>query len=160
MKRNISIFLIGFIIGMLLMSGIVWNTMPKMMLKVKKSKLTFEETVTAITGAADQKGWKVPKVYDIQKSLQEAGYEDMLPLKIISLCKPEHAYHVLSQDENKKVSGIMPCRMSVFQDSNGKVYVAEMNIGLMSRIFGGTIEKVMGEVAKEEKQMLQNIIQE
>ena len=35
-----------------------------------------------------------------------------------------------------------------------------MNIGLMSKMFGGTIEKIMGEVAKEEKDMLEGIIQE
>ena len=70
------------------------------------------------------------------------------------MCQPDHAHKILSDDRNKKVSSMMPCRIGVFEDHMGKTYLSRMNIGLMSKMFGGTIELVMGTVAKEEHSML------
>lgn len=159
MKKNIGMLIIGLVIGMLLMGIIVWNVMPGKMLNVSKSKYDLEETVTAITEAAESRGWQVPKIYNLQKSLQNAGHEDMTQLKILSICQPHHAYNILKDDENKKVTAMMPCRIGVFKTKDGQVYISEMNIGLMSKMFGGTIEKVMGDVAGEEHEMLEGIIQ-
>ena len=158
--KNIGLFAVGLIVGMLLMGIIGWTVMPSMMLTVHKSKLNFEETVTAIDKSAKGLGWKVPKIYDIQKSLKEAGNEDMTKVKILSICQPNHAYKILKDDSNKKVTAIMPCRVGVYEAEDGQTYISEMNIGLMSKMFGGTIAKVMGEVAKEEKKMLESVIQD
>ena len=45
----------------------------------------------------------------------------------------------------------MPCRIGVYETKDGKVHIAEMDIGLMSKMFGGTIVKVMAKVAQEEE---------
>lgn len=160
MNKNIGLALIGFVCGMVLMGIVMWTVMPNMMLNIHKSRLSFEETVSAINKSALERGWKVPKIYDIQKSLMEAGHKDMTKIKILSICQPTHAYNILKDDENKKVTAIMPCRIGVYESQDGQVYVSEMNIGLMSKMFGGTIEEVMGGVAEEEKEMLKGIIQE
>ena len=54
----------------------------------------------------------------------------------------------------------MPCRVGVYETKDGQVYISEMNIRLMSKMFGGIIEKVMGRVAEEEEEMLKDIIGE
>ena len=54
----------------------------------------------------------------------------------------------------------MPCRMVVYEDSNGEVYVSRLNIALMSKMFGGVIEEVMSGVAKDEADILKGIIEE
>jgi len=157
--KNIGLFAVGLVVGMVLMGIIAWTVMPRMMLTVHKSKLNFEETVTAIDKSAKELAWQVPKIYDIQKSLKKAGYEDMTRVKILSICQPTPAYNILKDDNNKKVTAIMPCRIGVYETKDGQTYISGMNIGLMSKMFGGNIAKVMGGVAEGEKKMLENIIQ-
>ena len=155
---NISFFIGGLILGIALTGFIIAFSMPRMMLNVHESGLGFDETVAAIENSALEQGWKVPKIYDIQKSLVDAGYTEMTRLTIISICSPDHAYEILKEDSRKKVSAIMPCRLGVYEAKSGQTYVASLNTGLLSKMFGGVIEEVMGDVAKEEKKMLEKIL--
>ncbi len=152
-------FLSGLVIGIVFMGVAVWVLMPKLMIRVYRSRLSFDETVSAIERNALSKNWKVPKIYDLQKTLQEAGHEDMTPLKILSICQPHHAYNILKNDADKIVTAIMPCRIGVFRAKDGSVRIAEMNMGLMSRMFGGNIAQVMSGVAMEEAAMIRPLIE-
>jgi uncharacterized protein (DUF302 family) len=151
--------IMGFIAGVVLTGLAVWTLMPKLMIKVYPSRLSVDETAAAVEQAALGKNWKVPKIYDIQKTLKDSGLSDMTPLKIVSLCQPQHAYNILTpNDRDKVVTAIMPCRVAAYQGNDGKVYIAEMNMGLMSRMFGGNIARVMSAVAAEEKEMIEPLI--
>ncbi|TYO99357.1 uncharacterized protein (DUF302 family) [Geothermobacter ehrlichii] len=152
-------FFLGLIAGVVITGVLVWKLMPKLMLTVHKSRLGFEETVAAIEQAAKAHGWNVPKIYDLQNTIRTAGHEDMTPVKIISMCQPDHAYRVLREDANKMVSGIMPCRIGVFVPADGQVRLAKMNVRLMSRMFGGTITEVMAKVATEEERILRDVVE-
>jgi len=158
-RANYSLFIGGLILGIVITGFAVTFSMPKMMLNIHKSNLSFEETVSSIEKSAVERGWKVPKIYDLQKSLLDAGQDDIGRMKIISICQPEHAYNVLSHDGRKKVSAMMPCRIGVYETKSGDIYISGMNIGLMSKMFGGEIEKVMVKVDEEEKEMLKEIIE-
>ncbi|MBD3401857.1 DUF302 domain-containing protein [candidate division GN15 bacterium] len=155
---KIGTFIIGLLIGGVIAAGTFWLAMPGMMLHVSESRLSFDETVTAIESKATANGWQVPKVYDIQASLIKAGKSDMTRLTVISLCQPDHAYDILSEEPNRSVSAMMPCRIGVFEGDDGTVYVSQLNMGMMAKMFGGTIQDVMGQVSIEEKEMLEDII--
>ena len=147
----------GLVAGAVIMGIIAWKLMPGMMLNIHRSRLGFDETVEYVTTAATKHKWQVPKVYDIQGSLVKAGHDDMTRVRIVSICQPHHAYDVLSPDENKKVTAIMPCRIGIYEDASGRVFLSEMNMGLMSRMFGGSIARVIGQVAVEEYEMLKGV---
>ncbi len=148
-------FVLGLLVGAVLVAVAVWKIMPKMVVPVHESKLSVDETVDAIEKSALEKGWLVPKVYNIKKTLQKNGHEDMTELRILSICQPDHAYAILKNDADKLVSGIMPCRIAVYKGKDdGKTYIAEMDMGLMSKMFGGNIAKVMAVVTAEEKEMV------
>jgi uncharacterized protein (DUF302 family) len=150
--------LIGFLAGGLVAGLAVWKFMPGLMITIHPSKLSVDETVAGLEKAALDRKWKVPKIYDIQKTLQDSGFSDMTPLKILSICQPAHAYNILQDDKDKIVTAIMPCRMAVYQGKDGKAYIAEMNMGLMTKMFGGNIARIMGKVAIEEKEMVEPFI--
>ena len=152
--------LVCLIVGMILMGFIAWKVMPHMMLTVHKSKLPFDETVAAINISAKKQGWVIPKIYNFQESLRKFGYDDMTKVKVLSLCQPHYAHKILKEDINKKVTAIMPCRFGVYETKDGQVYISEMNIKLMSKMFGGIIEEVMGKVTAEEDEMLKGVIEE
>jgi uncharacterized protein (DUF302 family) len=146
--------LVGFVVGVAVTGLAVWKLMPGLMITVHESKLSVDETTAGLEKAAIERKWKVPKIYDIQKTLVDSGFPDMTPLKILSICQPTHAYNILKDDKDKVVTAIMPCRMAVYKGNDGKVYIAEMNMGLMTKMFGGNIARIMGQVAVEEAAMV------
>ncbi len=147
----------GFVLGIIVTGIAVWKLMPGLMLVTHESKLSFDETVETFIQHAQEMGWQVPKVYELQNSLAKAGH-DIPPLKVVSLCQPHYAYQVLAKDENKRISAIMPCRIGIYQTSDGKVYISEMNIPLMSKMFGPVVAKAMESVSAEEDAMLKGIV--
>ena len=157
--KGVLFLIVGIAIGVASTIAVGWNVMPNLMLDVHESALPFDATVTAIEVAAKEHGWMVPKVYDLQQSLKRAGHE-IGPTKVISLCQPEHAAGILSNDENKAVTGMMPCRIGVFQVEDRRVFVSKLNVGMMSKMFGGQIEQIMSKVSAEEKAMLNGIVLE
>jgi uncharacterized protein (DUF302 family) len=132
---------------------------PKMMLLVDKSNFGFEETYFKLEDAILEHDWDIQRIYDIKECMSHFGYENMKKLSIFSFCKPNHVGAILEDDSNKFVSAIMPCRISIYETKNGDVYISRMNIGLMSKIFGGKIEEVMAKVAIEEASIVEKIIQ-
>ena len=145
----------GTIFGFLLMGIIVWIALPPMMIDVHKSQYSFDETVTAVEKVvAAQEGWKVTKVFDIQKNIVDAGYQGMTNVKIIALCNPHYAHSILSEDKDKMVTTMMPLGIGVYETNNGDVYMSEMNVGLMGMMFGGTIAEVMGDASADIDRMI------
>ena len=140
----------GFITGFLLMGITVWFVMPSMMINVHESPYGFDETVAAVREAvASQQGWKVAQVFDIQKNIIEAGHVDMTRVKIVALCNGNYANRILDDDEDKVVTTLMPLGIGVYETNDGSVYLSAMNIGLMGKMFGGTISEVMGDASAD-----------
>lgn len=50
--------------------------------------------------------------------------------------------------------------MAVWEGDDGKVYLSEMNMAQMAKMFGGNIAKVMGKkVVNDEEEMLQGLLE-
>ncbi len=158
MKNSVSKFVIGLIVGVLITGIAVWQVMPRMMINVHKSRLNFEDTVSAVNeSVTKQKDWKVPAIFDIQKNILDAGHKDMTKVKIVSLCQPHYAKKILESDNDKKVSTMMPLGIGIYETKNGQVYISTMNIGIMGMMFGGAIADVMGEAGEDIEKMLDDI---
>lgn len=154
-----SSLLVGAIIGFLLMGVIVWLAMPPMMINVHKSPYGFDETVAALEKAVTaQNGWKVAKTFDIQQNIIEAGYPNMTRVKIVTLCNPHYAKRILTNDNDKVVTTMMPLGIGVYETRDGSVYMSEMNVGLMGMMFGGTIASVMGDASKDIAKMMDAVM--
>ncbi len=151
-------FIVGFVIGLAVMGFIMWKMMPGMMIVTKKSKLSVDEAVDKIQQEAPNVGWSIPHIYDMDGTLSEKGYKGLKRIKILSLCKPEYAYTILSRESDRKVSAAMPCRIAVYEDDMGRVYISKFNIKLMGRMFGGVVGDVMAKVAQEEEAILKGIV--
>lgn len=139
MKKVIS----GIIIGFVLFAVIAKLAAPGMMLKECVSPLSYEETVQKIESAVTNGGWVISRKMDMQKSIAAHGFTAPR-VTLLKICKAEYAAEILNDDDSMYVSLMMPCTISVYEKSDGTVYVATMNAGLMGRIFGGTVAKVMG----------------
>jgi uncharacterized protein (DUF302 family) len=123
------------------------SLMRKMMFTIHRSELGFDETIAALKESAQEHGWQIPMVHDLQNTYQEAGFEDMTRLTTIYLCNPEGGYQILQDDANKPMAVMMPTGVTVYETSDGEVHIAGMNLGRMSKMFGGTVRDVLHEGA-------------
>lgn len=152
--------LVGVILGMVLCGGGMFLMMPKMMLKIHQSRFaTVEETCAALQNAIAEGGWSCPAVRDMKQAMAKHGVNFPKEAKIVELCKADYAKKVLLT--NPEVLTLMPCAWGVYKGADGKVYISGMNMGLMGKMFGGTIAEVMGKyVAADEKKMLSGVVVE
>jgi uncharacterized protein (DUF302 family) len=151
--------IIGLAVGIVLSVLLIVAIMPKMMIVTEESKFGFDDTVNLIQQNITEQGWSVKGVSDITHEINKAGYEFKPKVKIIKLCKAEYAKEVLTTD--RFVSCLMPCSISVWESDDGKIYVSEMNMALMAKLFGGNIAKVMGgKVVSDEEKMLESILKQ
>lgn len=135
-----------------------YGLMKKMMFTASKSKLNFEETVSSIRESAVRHGWEIPSIHDLQREYQAAGHNDMTRMKIIYFCNPHGGYRILKDDHNKSMSVMMPMGVSVYETNDGQVYIAGLNLGLMSTMFEGTIKEIFEEGTENFEKTLENIV--
>lgn len=135
--------IIGMVIGFALFAGIAKISAPSMMLKERPSPLGYDETVAKIESAVTNGGWEISRKMDMQKSLAKLG-QTVPRVTLLKICEPHHAAKIMNDDDAMYVSLMMPCTISIYEKSDGQVYVATMNAGIMGHIFGGTVAEVMG----------------
>ena len=145
--------LTGLILGSIATLIVLYLAAPSILFIENESRLGYGETIAAIHESSRAEGWIIPKQYKLDLSLAKAGYE-ILPVSVIELCKPEHAYKILSEDEYRLVSSMMPCRVAVYEKADGSTVVSRMNTGLISRVFDKTVRDVMAKATQETNQIL------
>ncbi len=156
---TILLFIIGLVLGLIIMAFVVKVMMPNMMFATYNSKLDFDEAVFSLEESAKKNGWIIPEIRDLQQDYVEDGLEDMTKVKILYFCNPQGGYNILKDDDYKKMSVMMPMGVSIYQTNDGQVKIAAMNIGFMSMMFSGTVKKVLQEGSKRFKNSVENIIE-
>lgn len=157
MKKQIIFGLLGVLIGILLTGIIMWNSAAGIMLIEDESRYDFDEAVNVFKNTVHENGWKIPILHDLQETMNKYGY-DVGRVVVFELCHPDHAYRILSQDQERVVSSLMPCRVAIYERSDGKVYVSRMNSGLMGKMMKGVVPEVMGIAAFETEEIIKSII--
>lgn len=157
MTTNILFLVIGIAAGLILFYLILMNRAQSMMLMEDESKYSLEETEKMILEAATAIGWKNPANHDLQQTMKNNGFE-VLPVKVIEICKPDIAKEILSRDMEKQVSNLMPCRISIYKKSDGKVYISRLNSGLMAKPMKGVIPEVMKKATADVEKIIAPLI--
>jgi uncharacterized protein (DUF302 family) len=113
-----------------------------------QSRFSFDKTVEMIVADAEKREWKVPAVHDLQQSLAKSG-KSVRPVKVIEICKPEYSGQMLELNDERIISVMMPCRISVYEKEDGKTYVSLINAGEMSAGLPSNIARVMKAASDE-----------
>ena len=153
-------FSIGFVIGVIITAVVFLKFGPPAMIKVVPSKLSFDQTVSKIENSILDHDWEIQRIYEIHECMKNFGYKADVKIMTFSICKPDNVNEILSKDKNMFITAIMPCRLAVYQDRDGNVNIASMNIKLMGQLFGGDIAKVTRKVAADEKSIIKKALME
>ena len=131
--------------------------MMSIMFDLRKSRLGFDETINAIRAGGQKRGWKVGETQDMGAAMKEAGAKDAKRMKVISLC-PAGANEKVAKASGGKTPPL-PCRATVFDGKDGKIYVMRMNLANMAKTMQGDLAKAMAEVAAEEEALYKDILE-
>jgi uncharacterized protein (DUF302 family) len=148
---------ISFVAGALAVVLAMYIMAPGMMITTSESNFGFDETVSRIEASVSSNGWTVQSVIDMNKSMQKHGHPFEPKVRVIKMCHPEYAKRVLTGD--RYLSVMMPCTLAVFEGDDGKVYVSQLNVGMIGSMFGGTVAEVMaGSVTEDVAAMLDGLL--
>ena len=148
-------FIAGLFLGLVVAAFIIpfgfKLAFKNMLFKEVPSSLGFEKTVSLISNRINnQNGWHVTGVINQEQELLNNGGTEVGKVKIIKFCNGKLSSKMLKNDDRKYMSVKMPLSISVYEKSDGKVYIGLMNGYLMARMFSGSAEgDVMESVVKD-----------
>jgi uncharacterized protein (DUF302 family) len=123
----------------------------------KVSPWDFEKTVQLLTEATVKKNWNIPAIHDLQQSLAKAG-KTVNPVKVLEVCKPEYSGKMLEKNDERIVSVMMPCRISIYLKEDGKTYIALINGATLVAGMTDTVRKVMTAASDEVNEIVYSVI--
>lgn len=123
----------------------------------KQSKFDFDKTVEVIMSEAERREWKIPAVHDLQQSLAKSG-KSVLPVKVIEICKPAYSGQMLELNDERIMSVMMPCRISVYEKDDGKTYTALIDGSSLATGQPEKIAKVMKDASDETFEILKTVV--
>ena len=149
------LYLISFLLGGLFLTV----TMQKKMMVEHKLDGSFNDVKKALEEIVPQfKGWSFPLPHwDFYKSQlsKNLTYDNINNMVMCFVCNPKHANTILRVVP--KMGAMMPCTWALYETKKGEVYIAKMNIALMSNMFFGVTRKIMKKVAMTEKEILKQL---
>ena len=131
--------------------------MMAIMFDYRKSRFGFEDTISAIAASATKHGWSVGLVHDMQPSMKQNGVSDAKRMKVLATC-PKDANERLIRASQGKLPPL-PCRITIFEGKDGKVYIVRMNTALLARGLKDEPARVMTDIANEEAEALKGIVE-
>lgn len=107
-----------------------------------ESKFDFDTTVNKLIAEIENRSWNISFTHDLQQTMKKHG-RNVLPVKVLAICHPSHSGQILDKDHHRVISCMMPCRISIYQKSDGKTYVSRMNPATMAQMMDPLTSKVM-----------------
>ncbi len=132
------------------------------LMKEIPSPKSFEDTCKAIEETVPQfaeKGWGFPfDKWNFYKVFEDRNIDvpNIKKLTVYFICNAKLAAKVINT--NSAMAGIMPCSWAVMEKTDGKTYIAKINISLMAKVFSGPIKEAMLQVEKDEEEMFNKIL--
>lgn len=148
---------VGFIVGVVLLGVIAWNSMSSLMLREVPSPFSVEETAARIQRniqSLSANGWALSGLRNPAKAVANAG-GNVPPVLLIEACSTKYSGPMLADDRFRILSILMPCTITVYKKDDGKTYIGLMNSALMGRMFGPEVGEVMAKVAKDQEKFVE-----
>ncbi|MBU1236504.1 MAG: DUF302 domain-containing protein [Gammaproteobacteria bacterium] len=148
--------IIGIVLGAVLSVTVIFQTAGSFMFEERESPFTVEETVARIQQNVEKagNGWALFGLRYPARPVEATGVS-ILPVMAIEACSPKYSGPILKDDKTRFLSLLMPCKISVYKKSDGKVYIGTMNAGLIGKFFGPLVAETMEHVVADQKNFLE-----
>ncbi len=129
------------------------------MVKVTQSPHSFPETLAAFEREASEAGWSILNRNNMAGTLSERGFT-IDPVVILDVCSGRYSAQILEEDAYRPVSAFMPCRVSIYQDSQGDVFISRMNVPDFLPMMPEGVAEVMEKSSDEIEAIIERAIAE
>lgn len=157
MKKEFIYGITSLVVGVLVTLLVVYQSAPGLMMVEDESKYNFEKSVEVFEKEVKAAKWKVAGMHDMQAIMAGFGH-DVKAVKIFELCSSKYSKTILDLDDERIVTPMMPCRVAIYEKSDGKTYITRMNNSLMAKPFGGVINDVMQKASAETEVFIEKMI--
>jgi uncharacterized protein (DUF302 family) len=155
-----SLLLAAVMLALTLVPGFAMaqeNSEQAQLVQVVESTKSFAETLKRFKEEVSKAGWSVLNANNMAGVLSERGYT-VHPVVILDVCSGKYSARILEQDAYRPVSAFMPCRVSIYQTSDGKVYLARMNTGAFAAMMPPEVAEVMTASDEEIDKVIANTV--
>ncbi|AZQ65354.1 DUF302 domain-containing protein [Flammeovirga pectinis] len=143
-----------FLLGLITLGSCSTNN-DELLISIKSDK-SLDVTINQIKENALHLGWSVTAIRDMKQKLQNKVNRDIGgEVKIIELCKPEYAAEILSIDDNKYLSVLMPCSISVIENKDKAVFITYLNIPKFSEGLTDETQDILRKIYTDQQELLQ-----
>ena len=123
----------------------------------KESLFGLNETVELLVSASTDRDWKNPSTHYLQNSLAKA-WKSVRTFKVFEICKPAFSGVMLEKSDERIVSVMMPCRISVYEKADGKIYVSTINVRMFAPGMPESVQDVMIAAADEVEEIVKTVV--
>lgn len=142
MNKSIGIFSVALLLVLSFgVSAQAGHHQPQMFLQTESPK-SFPETVEAFKEEVAAAGWSILNVTNMAGILSKKGYT-LSPVLIFDVCSGKYSAQILAKDEYRFVTPLMPCRVSIYQTTEGKVMISRLNAKSMAPMFDAGLAEIM-----------------
>lgn len=127
------------------------------LVQVVQSKKLFAQTVGTFQEEVSKAGWSVLNVNNMAGVLSERGFT-LRPVMILDVCSGQYSARILSNDDYRPISAFMPCRVSIYQTSDEKVFIARMNTNAFVAMMPAEVAEVMSASDEEIAKIIANTV--
>jgi len=120
-----------------------------------ESYKTFEQAVVNLEASVKNHKFGVLHIHDLSATLKSKGIEFKQDCKVLEVCNPVQAAHVLAID--MRLNMALPCRISVFTENN-KTFIGMIEPAKMLSLL--STDEALNKIAKEVEQQLIQMIDE
>ena len=159
MKTMITGLIIGLVAGIVITLLVVFISAPRLFMKETRLSHDFDTAVEKIAATAEAHEWKIPHVHDLQATLKKFG-KDVKAVKVFELCHPDYSYEILSRNEERIVSNLMPCRIAVYEKQDGSVWISRMNSGTVAKPMSKVVRTTMSSAAADMEEIIAEVAAE
>ena len=79
-------------------------------------------------------------------------------ITVYELCNSKYSAKLLKDPESRKAGSMIPCKVAIYE-KEGKVYLARLNLPLLTRLIGGnTAEVFYNDIIPEQKAMFSGLL--
>ncbi|MFA5082597.1 MAG: hypothetical protein WC474_08650 [Hydrogenophilaceae bacterium] len=127
------------------------------MFDYRRSRLGFDETVTALGAAIARQGWQKGAIHDAQAAMAKSGAAAGKRMKVLEACPTGFNEKLATASQGKLPPH--PCRFTVFEGQDGKTYVMRLNSAFLAKGIEGEAGKMMSFIGTDEEAILKGVVE-
>lgn len=124
---------------------------------VTQSNKSFAATVESFKAEVKAAGWSILNYHNMAGILSEKGFT-LHPVLIFDVCSGRYSARILAKDEYRMISALMPCRVSIYQTSDSKVFIARMNVQAFAPMMPKEVAEIMQASSREIEAIIAKVV--